>query len=514
MTDAPEKQYAEALAAAPRDVALIREAADFYFRNHQPEKAEPLLLKITDGTVKAGTPDVVWSRRQLALTYAKRGTYRDLKNAEQLIEQNRAGAATSIADLQILARLYAADPDRSKRGEAISMFEDMIQRQLATQSDRFSLAKLYLHEDNWRKGSDLLRTLVAESDKDPTYLIAYIGALLQHGETSDVEGYLDRLKKLTSNGFVAIRLQADLLCATKRPQEAFDLLTNFVDRNDVQPKDRSERVRLIADKLAELSRQLTKSEQLFIAGQFARQAEMFYRAHSAERPGQKLPLAVFLSGLGPDKLDEALDLLAQALDENESTPVAFAQASAAVLNNVAANKEKSKRLEQLLDKALDKFRRPATLLMVMADSYTRQGRNADAETYYRQVIGQNPKDAVARNNLALLLALQGVKLDEALSFANQAVDILGPLGPVLDTRACVYLARGELEKALKDIEDAINDKETAVRFFHQAEIYQQLGKENSARTAMFKAVQMGLAKDMLQPLELPAYERLLKQFGK
>ena len=66
----------------------------------------------------------------------------------------------------------------------------------------------------------------------------------------------------------------------------------------------------------------------------------------------------------------------------------------------------------------------------------------------------------------------------------------------------------DLEKALKDIEDALNDKETPVRFFHQAEIYLQLGQENSARTAIFKAVQMGLTKDMLQPLEVPAYEKL------
>ena len=254
---------------------------------------------------------------------------------------------------------------------------------------------------------------MAESDKEPGYLIAYIEALLQHGETSDVEGYLDRLKKLTSNGFVAIRLQADLLCATKRPQEAFDLLTKFVDRTDVQPKDRSERVRLVADKLAELGRQLTKSDQQFLAGQFARQAEMFYRAYSAERPGQKLPLAVFLSGLGPDKMDEALDLLDQALDESDALRVRPSVAPP-FWTTLRPTRRKSKRLEQLVEKALNKFQRPATLLMVMADSCTRQGRYADAETYYRQVIEKNPNDAVAMNNLALLLALQGIKLDEAL----------------------------------------------------------------------------------------------------
>ena len=109
------------------------------------------------------------------------------------------------------------------------MFEDMIRTQ-PTRNDRFSLAQFYLREGNWRKASDLLRNLVAEYDREPSYLIAYIEALLQHDETSDVQGYLDRLMTLTSNDFVAISLQADLLYATKRPQAAFDLLTNFVDR--------------------------------------------------------------------------------------------------------------------------------------------------------------------------------------------------------------------------------------------------------------------------------------------
>jgi tetratricopeptide (TPR) repeat protein len=106
------------------------------------------------------------------------------------------------------------------------------------------------------------------------------------------------------------------------------------------------------------------------------------------------------------------------------------------------------------------------------------------------------------------LALQGVKLDEALKLANQAVEILGPLGPVLDSRACVYMALHELDKALKDINDAINDQETPARLFHQAQVYLLLEQTNSARTAMFKALQMGLNKDMLQPVEIPAFEKL------
>jgi cellulose synthase operon protein C len=82
------------------------------------------------------------------------------------------------------------------------------------------------------------------------------------------------------------------------------------------------------------------------------------------------------------------------------------------------------------------------------------------------------------------------------------------LGPVLDSRAIVYLAANRLNEALKDINESLNAAETPLRFFHQAQIYSKLGQEPSARSAMFKALQHGLTKDMLQPAEMPSYENL------
>ena len=296
MTSTASRKYQEALEAAPDNMAVIRQAANFYIRNRQAAAAEPLLKKIVDGTLKAELSDVVWARRELALAYAHQGGYQNLKKAERLIEQNRASPATSTADLQILARLYASDPDPSHRGEAVGLFEDMIRKQLATREDRYSLAQLYLGERNWPKASASLRSLAADRDAPPQYLAAYINALLQHGETADVKVYVDRLKRQTSNGFSAASLEADWLCATQRHQEALDLLTKYVDRTDVQPADRDARVRLVANKLAELGRDLAKADQQALAARFADQAEKYYRAGIEGRSDQELPWPGFWLG--------------------------------------------------------------------------------------------------------------------------------------------------------------------------------------------------------------------------
>ncbi len=504
MAEPAGKEYAKALEVAPEDLPTIRAAVDFFIRNRKIALAEPMLQKIVDGAVKADEANMLWARRQLALTSASHRDYRGLRKAQHLLELNRDSTGGSIADLQVLARLYASDPSRARRGEAIAIWEDMIQRQQATLADRYSLAQLYLSAGEWTKASGMLRSVVADANRDPHYLVVYIEALLNHHETSDVPGYIERLSQLTSNGFDAIRLKADLLCATKRPQEAFDLLTKYVDRTDVQPKDRSTRVRLAADKLANLSRELAKSDQGLLADKFARQAEILYRSYSED----KLPLAVFLAGLGPDQMKESLKLLEGVIDS--SSPDDFAKASDAILKNIAIDKDKGlvKQLDQLVEKAMAKHGRRTALLLVLADSCTRQGRYTDAEAYYREVIKQSPNEAYALNNLAVILAMQGIKLQEAMKFVNQAIDVLGPLGPVLDSRAIVQMASHNLDEALKDVNEALDDRETPVRLFHQAQIYLALGQESSAKTSMFKAVQRGLAKDMLQPVELPSYVKL------
>ena len=81
----------------------------------------------------------------------------------------------------------------------------------------------------------------------------------------------------------------------------------------------------------------------------------------------------------------------------------------------------------------------------------------EAENFYREVLEKNPGHAVALNNLAVLLTLQGKKLDEALSLINKAIEITGPLGSMLDTRACVYIAQGNAEKAVSDMKECIAD---------------------------------------------------------
>lgn len=152
--------------------------------------------------------------------------------------------------------------------------------------------------------------------------------------------------------------------------------------------------------------------------------------------------------------------------------------------------------------------------MTAADLLCRRGLYRDAEENYREVLqktkGSTTVAAGAMNNLAVLLALQGIKLDEALKLVNQAIDIYGPAGAVLDSRASVYLAMGDTEKALTDLNRALAEDESPVWLFHQAETYEQTGQHDKAAAAFERALHLPkpLSKTLLYPPELANFDRL------
>jgi cellulose synthase operon protein C len=499
-----QKEFEAALAAAPQNIAVIRAAVEFYSRTGKFKPAEALLQQVLDHKVDVKEADMIWARRQFAIMLIKRHDYKSFKKAQALVEQNLAGAEASPNDRSILAKLKAADPDRSERQKAVEILKSLIASRSATPEDVLELAKILMDSGNWPEASELLRDLVAGNSKESHYLAVYIEALLQHNEVSTVEMYLERLMSLAPNWFATASLQADLLCSTNEPLQAFNVLKSFVDKTDSIPTGRAARLRVVAEKLDQLGRQLTNPDQAAMAAKFATQAESLYRTFLKENPGQDLVLAVFLGTR--DKVDEALDILEKALPTSSLED--FAQASSLIVDGGKVNRKQLDRLDTVIQMGMKKFERPVDLLLVQAAVRTRQEKFGEAVGIYRKALEKAPDNIVALNNLAVLLALQGINSDEALKCVNQAIDVAGPGGAMLDSRATVYMAMDNAEKALEDIQAAVADRPTPVRLFHLAQAYSLAGDAKNARAAFDKAKKKGLTKELLQPLEFSTFDKL------
>ncbi len=523
--DLAMEQYKLALAAKPNDPEVVRSVADFYQRIGKTVEAEALLRLIIDGKVKGDDANLFWARRQLALITAAKGGLINMEAARNLIEQNLAAAGNSADDWRIMVRFDSLDPRRKRKDEAIDILRKMMEGQQATPDDRFKLAILYLatekqlksqsatgsktDADNkdlsaWVNASKILRNLILSQDSEPRYLAIYANALLEHGDVSSAELYMNKLAKDFPNAAATIVLQAQILAHRNQFDEALELMKSFVDMKNALPSDRSSRIRMMAETMEQLTERMKGPDQKTMAEHYIRTAEMFYRQYVDEHPSQSMDLVMFFIRQG--QTDDALNILEQTWQNCE--PITVAQVCMNIIQGEKKSKEIAQRVEKVLTDARLKFENHPGILLTLGDIRVNEDRYTEAESLYREILEKNPGHSVAMNNLAVLLTLQGKKLDEALSLINKAIERSGHLGSMLDTRACVYIAQGKAEKALKDMDEAVADAATPVRLFHQAQALNLANQKYAASSTMQQALKTGLTKDSLQTPELPAYEKL------
>ncbi|MCS5635627.1 MAG: tetratricopeptide repeat protein [Myxococcota bacterium] len=118
------------------------------------------------------------------------------------------------------------------------------------------------------------------------------------------------------------------------------------------------------------------------------------------------------------------------------------------------------------------------------------GNTRRALELYEQAAAEESGLLFVKNDLAFLLAQQGVDLDRALALAKAAVE--SPSGSVstIDTLGYVYLKRGEPDVAVWQFRQAVADATPPVPdyYFHLGMALFELGKNNQAREALEEAL--------------------------
>jgi len=510
-----QKHYEDAANVTPDDIDIVQRLVQFYLRTGKTKQAQTQLKRIVSGKLKADHEVVAWARRRQAEILATQPGYRNLQQAIGLIETNLATEGPSAEDTRLLAGILARSPSRAQQERAIRSLEDLPS---PSPNDQFALARLYLAHGNWAKGVALMRELLAKYADQPQYLAAYVDAMLKRDQLQSVEIYLDSLEKLVPNQFGVVNLRADFLFRQAQYIPALNLLTDFLNRSNAIPADEGQRLALVATRLEQFLRRLnesaskakTASERKALeamAGRYALESERMYRAYVSDRPSFRMLLAAFLGR--QSKIDEALELVEQVW--SDGPPDVIAQVMVILLKSPKATAEQLGRADTVLQAALNKYDTSTPLKLAAGDIRSSQGRYQESEAVYRAILKTDPDSVIAKNNLAVLLALQKIKLDEAAKLIDEAITSAGPLGSMLDSRATVNMALGRPQKALDDLKIAIAQEAAPIRLFHQAQALQQAGQRAEAVRVWQEAQEAGLDAEMVQKLERSAYEQLKKE---
>ncbi|NTW53301.1 MAG: tetratricopeptide repeat protein [Chlorobaculum sp.] len=116
------------------------------------------------------------------------------------------------------------------------------------------------------------------------------------------------------------------------------------------------------------------------------------------------------------------------------------------------------------------------------------GKKKQCRDAYERVLELDPHNTLAMNNLAYMLAEEGIRLQHALRLASNAVMLDPNNGVYLDTLGWVHHKLGNNELARQLLEKAVaTGLEEAEVYRHLAELYKKLGYEAKAKEMLERA---------------------------
>lgn len=490
--------FREALAAMPDDPNTLRSAADFYLRTGKPAEAQANLRKLIEVTRTTNPATFADARRTLAYLLTLDGDPDKAREAMRLFDSNgdsaNPTASDSVQDRRTRAQLYALRNTREGQRAAVQILEEMLNQNQATMEDCFLAAQLEDALGDWTRARKRYAQLLTDStSSQPAQWAAAARVFLRHKEIDEAVAALKLLEEKLPGAVLTREIQARILHAQGKTQDARALVTDLAKAPDAE--------------LPALAAMMSEFGD-------SRTAEDLLRRYVAEskKPENVFALIQFL--INEKRGLEALDLCDRAWAN--CPDLAVADASLVALGQIEPNSAAFQRVESQLQAAIAKNPKQVELQAALATVWSLQGRYDEAIAQYRRVLEKNPRAISVLNNLSWLMALRGVNAQEAFSMAELAVELSGQNPGMLDTRAVAALSYGTpdaVERAIRDLEQLVSQSPTATTYFHLAQAYLKSSRRRDAATAWQRANAMRLKPGDLHPLERPAYEQFLRDFG-
>ncbi|HTQ38145.1 MAG TPA: tetratricopeptide repeat protein, partial [Pirellulales bacterium] len=491
-----ESEYRRALELKPNDADVLGSVGEYFLRVKNPLEAEKAFRALLQPTVECTKARRAAARRQVALLLASSNQYVKLQEALSLLSENQE--SKDDEDERVKAIVLSGLPGHDSRAAGIQILQQLVDREPNSTNDRYLLAQLYDADGQWSQARNLWQSLISADGSQRQTLAFYIRGLLAHHELAEAETWLGRLAMLKPDDMATVELRAQLDVAKGRIDAALTAVQQHGTKLPGQTAEAWEAQML--DRLTQECKDASAAQPLI------NEAQRLYRVACQHDPKLRAAAVRFLSR--EKRVDEALEICAEWTKESGSTDALVA--AAAVVSQSAASDSQRDQVELEIRNELAKHPQAHQLSTALGGLYEFQSRFNEATEAYHHALEVDAKDIVALNDLALLLTYRG-EPGLAQPLINQAVQIAGPLGALLDSRGTVLLAMNKPDAAVADFSAALADQPTAPRWFHLSLARFRLQEIEQAKQAYQQAVALGLNVDQLHALEKPEYTQLVRQ---
>jgi tetratricopeptide (TPR) repeat protein len=457
----------------------------------EPEAAEMILRRVLKSDASS-----LRARRLLAQLLLSRGGEKEWNEALSLLSAKSNDPEEGRMYQELTALIYASRGGKKNLEQARTILEKLVaDGRQARAEDFFLLAKIFEAEGNVDQAREQLSRMVRMPHPTPVQLAAYLKFLLESGtlresETNEqyqaeIERWLNKLRA-TTDGPQTIAIYVKYLSKFGRQAEIKPYIENWAESiNPKLPKNQSAVIGFW-ESVGELYRSVGMNED----------AERWYR-RAMETDSARYPnVARELARLG--RHEEAIRLCRDAVAQDASAKPYVICASI-----MADGKPKAKDFDQaneFLANSTERFPDNVDLFNMMAAMRIQESRMDEAIALLREVVDLRPRDVMAINNLATLLAEQPDKLDEGKTLLDRAISLVGPQAGLLDLKGVILIAEGKPRDAIPLFEEACAAPQADARFsFHGAVAYQRAGELKKAEEALKRARQMDLDKLILTP---------------
>jgi tetratricopeptide (TPR) repeat protein len=476
---------------------------DFYFRNNDMEEA---LKQYKEGMAADPKQKATYQKRMI----------------EVLMRQNRRAEAADI-DAAILkdnpkdsdARGLQASLllDRGDVQKAISELQAVVNAAPDNFVARYNLGRAHVARGEWEQARQQFTEAIRER---PDYLPAYLAlAQLQvmRDEYDTALKTVARILIIDKNNGPARMIEAAALLGEKRYTDARQLLEAVRKANPAAP-DIDFSLGMVAMKEGNLkeaedifrkayaanpkdSRGLVGLVETLAAEGHYDQAIQFLQGELAKAPKRTdLQMALGNIAVRAGNFDLAIAQFQAALNEMDKN----SKSRGEVYFRLGVTLRRKGDLKSSID-ALAKAREalPGNSMVVdeLALAFQTADRKPEARQTYEQAVKLDPQNGFALNNLAYLIAEGGGgDLDQALTYAQRAKQILPNLSEVSDTLGWIYLKKNMSDNAMDIFQGLVNKAPNNPTYrFHLGMALAQKGDKPKALKELQKALGSSPAKD-------------------
>jgi tetratricopeptide (TPR) repeat protein len=485
---------------APKDQRAYFALGGCYMEMGQPEKAIPVYERW-----QALVPDSEQGYVAIAQYYERQGNQ---DKAMEYLQKAIEAQPDSVQSMALLANLYA----RNKREkEAVPLFRKIIELTGGNAELKKQLATALLSSGDVEEASALLAEVSKEEPQDPSTRMLTARAKLGARQFPEAIEALKTMVAADPDNIEALFYLGAAYEQGGQASEAVKVFSQLVDRAKGGPDELKGNLGMFQQNLAASYQDLGENQKAiavyeemvksdpspnsyFLLINAYRVDKQFDKAltlgkqQSEKNPKDDKIILVYARTLSDSgKSREGAELLDKMLQSNPANLDLYINLSQ-IYVEAKRFSEAEKVMRRAEEKKLDKGRIKFQLAMV----YETQKEYDKAESLFKEILKDNPKDGPTLNYFGYMLADRGVRLEEAVKLVQEAL-VLEPNNPAyLDSLGWAYFKLNDLTKAEKCLVQAGElEKRDPVIADHVGDLYSKSGNLEKALEFYKKSLSLG-----------------------